>query len=118
MLQEKKIKEFYKIIENKVFAVYEETGQKRNLDGCEVRKQINNVLSLLKEEKERVEAYLKQIIEKETELTQLDGQLIALGFCKIDSPFYKRVGGVVINENGQPVVEKFIHQQSCKNRGK
>lgn len=117
MLEEKLLKEKYKVIDGKCYAVYEELNLKREVDACEVRIELAEKNLVLQEKKSELEKQLKEIIFSLTENAKIDGELSALGFCKKDNPVYKKIDGIILKDkNGNPVVSKYTHQNNCPNR--
>ena len=119
MLNTKIIKENYKIIDRKVYAVYNETNEKREVNGCEVR----NYLARERVELESHQKFLKEELERTqgtiTKNLELDNQLERIGFCKLDCPVYKKVDGIILKDSeGKSIVSKYTHQNDCINKEK
>ncbi len=114
MLEEKKISETYVIDKyKKVFAVYP-TGEKRNVQGCKVRAELKKKLGKIKD---LIAEYTAKINELENDLyltQKLDNDLASAGYCNIDTPVYKKVEGIVIKNNGKPVIDHYAHNKFCK----
>lgn len=117
MLESKVIKEIYRIKDKKVYAVYKETNEQREVNGCEVRAELardrielENHRQFLKSELERTENSIAENLE-------LDNQLEMIGYCKIDHPVYKKIDGVILKDSeGKQIISKFTHQNNCVNK--
>ena len=118
MLQSVKLKEEYKVIDNKVYAVIPETGSKRLVDACEVRVELEKENFELNKRKETLELELNELTKQIIDNTKLDNQIAALGYCKIDKPIYKKIDGIVIydNQTQKPIIERYTHQLDCPSR--
>ena len=118
MLQDKVLKEKYKIIDKKVYAVFEETNERREVDGCEVRVELAEERDYLEQHKKWLDEELKKIDLKLTANIRLDSELSALGYCKKNNPVYTKVDGLVVKDfSGNPVVANYTHQANCVNKG-
>lgn len=117
MLQSVNLKEEYRVIEDKVYAVLPETGMKRLVDACRVRIELAQENAELAQKKELLENELRDVTRQLANNTKLDNQIAALGYCKIDKPIYKRIDGIVIYDNkSQPIVESYTHQNGCPSK--
>ena len=114
MLKEKKVSESYVIDKSKqVFAVYP-TGEKRKVQGCKVRAELNKKIADIKDLIEQFTAKISEL-EHDLYLTQkLDNDLASAGYCKLDTPVYKKVEGIVIKNNGKPIIDYYAHNKFCK----
>ncbi|MBR1984494.1 MAG: hypothetical protein IKA31_02025 [Clostridia bacterium] len=118
MLNEIKLKETYKVENKKVYAVIKETGSKRPVNGCDVRVELAQADEVLAQRQGELEAELNEIIKQRSTNQKLDNQLAALGYCKKDKPIYKKIDGITMRDaNGNPLIEKYIHQNDCPSRG-
>lgn len=118
MLNNKILTEKYKIIDGKVYAVFEETGEKRAVDGCDVRVELARDNAGLETHKSNLEQMLEDVNKKLKENYELDGKLAALGFCKKDQPVYaKTIEGLVLKDkDGKPKIKGYTHQRACTHR--
>jgi len=119
MLKEIVLKEEIKIKDGKVYAYTERLNDYRQLDGCEVRKLLNAEIVDLTATKAELEAQLERVTEELTAKQNLDNTIAGLGYCKIETPAYKRlISGIVAkDENGNSIIEKYTHAQNCVNKG-
>lgn len=119
MLKEITLKENYKVINKKVYAVIKEIGGKRELDPCKVRAELAKENATLEAEKLTLENRLAEITNQIFENAKLDNEIAALGFCKIDRPKYKKIDGIIIKDSlGNPIIDSYIHQSTCPNPNK
>lgn len=118
MLENKILTEKYKIIDGKVYAVFEETGEKRELNGCEVRVELSKDNAGLESHKANLEQMLEDVNKKLKENYELDGKLAALGYCKKDQPVYtKTIEGLVLKDkDGKPKIRGYTHQRTCAHK--
>lgn len=117
MLESVELKEVYKVINKKVYAVINETGSKRAVDPCDTRVELARENETLLAEKEQLEQKLAQVTKKLTDNTRLDNEIAALGYCKKDKPIYKKIDGITMYRAGKPVIDSYTHQSDCPNRG-
>lgn len=117
MLVEKTIREQYKIIDKKIYAVFNEIEKRRELKGCDVRAELQNTILNKQNELEQVKVKEKNIQSDLAELFALDSTLASLGYCKKDNVIYKKVDGILIKgENGQPIITGHTHSEYCTHR--
>ncbi len=118
MLEQIIIKEKYLVENGKVFAFAEGmVNSKRKVDGCEARKEIDELLKNKKERKALLEQELSEIVRDITDLQKIDNAIASLGFCKIDCPIYAKVDGMIVKSGkGEPVIKGFTHQHNCSNK--
>lgn len=113
------IEEEIKIIDGKPCAVAK-LDTKRELNGCEVRKNISTKLTDLIVRRQVLEKEIANINIEAANLECLDGKLKSLGYCKVDNPEYEKIGGLLKKDlkTGEPIIKGYTHQTNCLNRGK
>lgn len=117
MLETVNLKEELKVINGKAYAVINVLGKKRELNGCDVRRYVCYNLTELEALKKSLTDELAKINTEMAALTQIDSQLAAAGYCKKDSPVYKKIDGIAITDaKGNHIVIDTSHSETCKHK--
>lgn len=117
MLETVNLKEELKVINGKAYAVINVLGKKRELNGCETRRFVGDKLTDLETIKKSLTEELAKINTEMAALTQIDSQLAAAGYCKKDSPVYKKIDGIAITDaKGNHIIIGTSHSESCKHK--
>lgn len=107
------------IVENGVcYAVCEELGKKRRVNGCEVRKELDAEYASFTAELEALQKQITLIKQKCAANRVLDSQLSVSGYCLMDEPVYKRVDGMLVRDAaGDPMITTYTHSAVCERKG-
>ena len=119
MLKTIEVKETYRVIDKKVYAYIKETGAKRLVDPCDTRVEIAKEIEIRQQIQKDLESKLAANNLELANLTRLDAEIAALGYCKKDKPIYKKVDGITLRDgNNNPIIDKYTHDSLCPNKSK
>ena len=106
------------IVEGKqVFAFSSALNSKRKINGCQARKYVGEIIAETEKQKAEAEAKLKEAVDKLTKCQILDNKLASAGFCKIDTPIYQKIDGIVVKDaDGNPKIADYIHSATCSHK--
>lgn len=117
MLKSVNLTEEIKVIDKRVYAVIPQLGQKRELNGCDVRARNKQEISNLEKYKQMLTKDLEKINTMLIDCKKLDNELSLAGYCLKDVDLYKKVDGIVIKgEDGKPVVIGKTHEETCTHK--
>ncbi len=118
MLNKKEIEESLQIENGKVYAVFSSQQTRRQLNGCEERKNLAEEILAKQTELESLKKQVEQATSELTNLLELDNKLVGAGCCKLDTPVYKKIDGITQNdENGNPIIDHYTHDEFCSHKG-
>ena len=117
MLKEKVIQEEIEIVDGKVFAVFSWKEERREIDGCEMRRELAKEIERKRQELEELNKAVEQATKKLTELLQQDNALIGEQYCDLSMPVYKTIDGIVqVDEQGNAIIEGYTHDAYCPHK--
>ena len=117
MLKEKVIQEKLEIVDGKVFAVFSCKEERREIDGCEMRKEYAKEIEAKRQELEELNKAVEQATKELTELLQQDNELVGEQYCDLSTPVYKTIDGIVqVDGQRNAIVESYTHDEYCPNK--
>lgn len=117
MLEQINLKESYLVSDGKLYAYCPELNRKREINGCEGRKELATEIEAKEAKKASLEKELASTNKELGNLIALDSKLAGCGYCKKDAPIYKKIDGVVVHDvNGNAVVSGYTHSDTCLHR--
>ena len=117
MLKEKKIKEEIEIVDGKVFAVFLCKEERRVIDGCAMRKELAEEILEKRQELEELNKAVEKVSSELANLLQMDNKLTGAQYCDLSTPVYKVIDGIVQkDENGNPIIERYTHDEYCPHK--
>lgn len=117
MLKEKRIEEKIEIVDGKVYAVFSCKEERREVDGCEMRRELAKEIEAKREELAELNKAVEQATKELTELLQQDNALIGEQYCNLSTPVYKRIDGMVqVDEQGNAIIEGYTHDAYCPHK--
>lgn len=117
MLESKTIKENLKIENGKPYAVFSLTEVKRQIDGCQARKDLTTKILEKRNELAEVNKVRDKINSEIAELLDLDNKLTGIGCCRLSKPIYKTIDGLVQKDNeGKLIIDHYTHDDYCTHK--
>ncbi len=114
MLREQTIKESLEIEGGKVYATFSFKESKRQVNGCEARKELANKILEKREELENINKTRDKIMGELTALLNLDNKLVGIGCCNLSKPVYKAIDGIIQKDaNGNAIIDHYTHDEYC-----
>lgn len=106
------------IIENGVcYAVCEELGKKRRVNGCDVRKELADEYAQMTAELDALQRQITLVKQKCAANRVTDSQLSVAGYCLMDEPVYKKVDGLLARDvSGNPIITTYTHSSICERK--
>lgn len=120
MLKTITINEKYIVEDGKAYAYAEGLiNSKRKINGCKARKDINEKLLNLQNEKDELTKKIEELTSEMAYLQRVDNELASVGYCKINNPIYRRIDGIIQKDsNNNPIVNSYTHSETCTNKEK
>ena len=119
MLKEKVIQEELEIVDGKVYAIFSCKKERREIDGCEMRRELAEEIELKREELAALNKAVEKTTKELTDLLQQDNALIGEQYCDLSMPVYKVIDGIVqIDEQGNAIIEGYTHDAYCPHKEK
>ena len=119
MLKGKVIQEKLEIVDGKVFAVFSCKEERREINGCEMRKELVKEIEAKREELAALNKAVEKTTKELTELLQQDNALVGEQYCDLSMPVYKVIDGIVqVDEQGNAIIEGYTHDAYCPHREK
>ena len=87
------------------------------IDGCAMRKELAEQILEKREELEELKKTVEQVSSELGGLLQTDNELIGVQYCDLSTPIYKVIDGIVQkDENGNPIIERYTHDEYCPHK--